>query len=122
MKSQDRGDSCRLLKLRGWRTASLPRRRSPVRTRCSAPYGPESIGEVLGIRGHGLSAAKATVRGPTLPIQFKPKTMREQVVGLVVRCGARTFSAGVAHAGHMIALSGRRGLRPLRGAARRGDA
>ena len=36
-KSQDRGDSCTLLKLRGWRTASLPRRRSPVRTRCSAP-------------------------------------------------------------------------------------
>jgi len=42
MKSQDRGDWCRLLNLRGCRTVSLPRRRSPVRTRCSAPIRPGS--------------------------------------------------------------------------------
>jgi hypothetical protein len=40
MKSQGLADSWRLGENREWRAASLPRRRSPVRTRCSAPYGP----------------------------------------------------------------------------------
>jgi hypothetical protein len=60
-KSQDRGDSCTLLKNRECRAASLPRRRSPVRTRCSAPTRPDSAhfadpGLFMAVAFHGDAA------------------------------------------------------------------
>jgi uncharacterized OsmC-like protein len=78
-KSQDRGDSCTLLKTRGWRTASLPRRRSPVRTRCSAPTclaspvrgGLSHFWRTDGLRGRDAQRARPRdvrrQRGPAHP-------------------------------------------------------
>src|SRR4051812_5207097 len=61
MKLQDRADSWRVGDIRECRAGSLPRRRSPVRTRCSAPIGPGS--QALTACGPGVSLLDAQGEG-----------------------------------------------------------
>ena len=58
VRSQDRGASCTLLKDRECRAGSLPRRRSPVRTRCSAPiFTRLAVQAGLFLRWRGMKSA-----------------------------------------------------------------
>ena len=62
--SQVLADSWRVGKIRQCQAASLPRRRSPVRTRCSAPYGPgipEDFGAVVSLRQRRRPSSSQTV-------------------------------------------------------------
>jgi hypothetical protein len=68
MKSQGRADSWRAGEIREHHPASLPRRRSPVRTRCSAPISPDSThlvdpGSFMAVAFHGDATGSQRLRG-----------------------------------------------------------